>query len=44
MSMIKGKGSPSLKGCMKAWVSYELDEINIICPHMEYEMVEKNEL
>ena len=39
-SMIKGKESPPMKGCRKAWVT--LDEINIICPHMKYEVVDYN--
>ena len=30
-----------MKGFKKAWVTHCLDEINIICPHMEYELVVK---
>ena len=36
------KGSPPLKGCRKAWVRHRLDEINIICRHMKYEVVDEN--
>ena len=39
-SMIKGKESPPMQGCQKAWVT--LDEINIICPHIEYEVIDSN--
>ena len=39
-NIIKGKESPPMKGCWKAWVT--LDEINIICPHMKYEVVDYN--
>ena len=39
-SMINGKDSLLMKGCRKAWVT--LDEINIICPHMKYEVVDYN--
>lgn len=39
-SMIKGKESPPMKGCRKAWVI--LNEINIILPHMEYEVIDSN--
>ena len=40
ISMIKGKESPPIKECWKAWVT--LDEINIICPPMKYEVVDYN--
>lgn len=39
-SMIKGKESPPMKGCGKAHVT--LDEINIVCPHMKYEVADYN--
>jgi len=37
------KGYPPLEGCMKVWFTNLLDEINIICPHMKYEVVDKVE-
>lgn len=43
MIMIKEKGYPPLDICLRAWFTYSLDKINIICPHMEYEVVEKDE-
>lgn len=39
-ALSKGKGSPPLKGCRKTLV--KLDEINIIFPHMKYEVVDYN--
>jgi len=39
-SMIKGKESLTMKGFQKAWVT--LDEVNIICPRIRYEVVDYN--
>ena len=47
MSMIEKEGYLPLERCMKAYVlnqfTYLQDEINIRCPHMEYEVVDKDE-
>ena len=41
-SKIKRKRSPPLRRCRKAWVTHWLDEINIMCPHLKYEVVDNN--
>ena len=35
------KEYPLIKGCRKAW--FTLYEINIICPHIKYEVVDYNQ-